>query len=219
MTRASRWDALLLDLDGTLADSIGLILRCYRHTMRVHLGEVPPDAAWLAGLGTPLREQLRAFARTDAELDAMLETYVTYQRTVHDELVRAYPGVADMLDAVAAAGVRLAVVTGKRREMAARTLRVCGLDRFFSVVITPEDASPGKPDAAPVRAAAAALGLTHSSRILFAGDSPHDIAAGRAAGVRTAAALWGAPEPDALLAARPDYRAETVDALTTLVLA
>jgi len=219
MTRASRWDAVLFDLDGTLADSIELILRCYRHTMQVHLGEVPPDAAWLAGLGRPLHEQLREFARTDAEADAMFETYETYQRSVHDELVRAYPGVADMLDAIAGAGVRLAVVTGKRREMAVRTLRVCGLESFFPVLITPDDASPGKPSPAPVRAAAAALGLTRSSRILFAGDSPHDIAAGRAAGVRTAAALWGAPEPGPLLAARPDYRVETVDALTALVLA
>src|SRR5690606_33701164 len=219
MTRTNRWDALLLDLDGTLADSIGLILRCYRHTMQVHLGEVPPDAAWLAGIGTPLREQLRGRARTDAALEAMVETYATYQRGVHGEVVRAYPGVVELPEAVAAARVRLGVVTSKRREMAGRTLRVCGLDGFFRVVITPEDASPGKPDAAPVRAAAAALGLARSDRILFAGDSPHDIAAGRAAGVRTAAALWGAPEPDALLAARPDYRAETVDALTTLVLA
>src|SRR5690606_19617640 len=114
-----------------------LILHCYRYTMQVHLGTVPPDAAWLAGIGTPLREQLRAFARTDAELEAMIETYVTYQRGVHDAMVRAYPGIADMLEAVAAAGVRLAVVTSKRREMTARTLRVCGLDRFFPVVITP----------------------------------------------------------------------------------
>jgi pyrophosphatase PpaX len=218
MAHARRWDALLLDLDGTLADSIELILRSFRHTMQVHLGVVPPDSAWLAGLGTPLREQLRAFARSEAEVEAMAATYVEYQRSVHDEMVRAYPGVTDMLEAVASAGLRLAVVTGKRREMAARTLRVCGLDRFFPVVVTAEDAAPGKPDAAPVRAAAAALGTARSDRILFAGDSPHDIAAGRAAGVRTAAALWGARERDALLAARPDYRAETVAALTALAL-
>jgi pyrophosphatase PpaX len=218
MSRARRWDALLLDLDGTLADSIELILRSFRHTMQVHLGVVPPDSAWLAGLGTPLREQLRAFARSEAQLEAMAATYVEYQRSMHDEMVRAYPGVAEMLEAVASAGLRLAVVTGKRREMAARTLRVCGLDRFFPVVITAEDATPGKPDAAPVRAAAEALGISRSDRVLFAGDSPHDIAAGRAAGVRTAAALWGAREREALLAAGPHYRVETVAALTALAL-
>ena len=218
MVRAGRWDALLLDLDGTLADSIELILQSFRHTMQVHLGVVPPDSVWLAGLGTPLREQLRAFARSEEELEAMAATYVEYQRSVHDEMVRVYPGVTDMLEAVASAGLRLAVVTGKRREMAARTLRVCGLDRFFSVIITADDAVPGKPDAAPVRAAAAALGIARTDRILLAGDSPHDIAAGRAAGVRTAAALWGARDRDALLAAQPDYRVETVPALTALAL-
>src|SRR5690606_872823 len=49
---ARRWAAVLFDLDGTLADTVPLILDCYRHTMRTHLGEAPPDARWLRTIGT-----------------------------------------------------------------------------------------------------------------------------------------------------------------------
>ena len=48
------WKAVLFDLDGTLADTIELILLSYRHTMRTHLGEAPPDERFLATIGIPL---------------------------------------------------------------------------------------------------------------------------------------------------------------------
>ena len=59
--------AVLYDFDGTLADSTELIMRCYRHTMRTHLGECPPDEAWLAGFGTPLETQIALEARIPDE--------------------------------------------------------------------------------------------------------------------------------------------------------
>src|SRR4029077_19177175 len=50
-----RFQTILFDFDGTLVDSIELILESYRHTMRVHRGEPMSDALWLEGLGKPLR--------------------------------------------------------------------------------------------------------------------------------------------------------------------
>ena len=58
----SQCEAVLFDLDGTLADTVGLILLSYRHTMERHLGAAPPDEAWIAGMGRPLRDQLAEFA-------------------------------------------------------------------------------------------------------------------------------------------------------------
>jgi phosphoglycolate phosphatase-like HAD superfamily hydrolase len=54
--------AVLYDFDGTLADSTELTMRCYRHTMRTHLGEVLPDEVWLSGFGTTLEAQIARFA-------------------------------------------------------------------------------------------------------------------------------------------------------------
>ncbi|MFQ5791944.1 MAG: HAD hydrolase-like protein, partial [Acidobacteriota bacterium] len=77
-------DTYLFDLDGTIIDSIELILRSYRHTLQKHRGSAPPDSAWLQGLGTPLRRQLKDFCRDEEELGAMLETYRAYNRRHHD---------------------------------------------------------------------------------------------------------------------------------------
>lgn len=214
--KARGWSALLFDLDGTLADTVELILRCYRHTMRVHRGTELADDRWLATLGTPLREQLRDFARSDDEARAMLDTYVTYQREIHDDAVRAFPGAAETLQRFAEAGVALAVVTSKRREMAIRTLEACGLLEHFPVVVAADDVRSGKPDPEPVRKALSGLGVGDGARSLFVGDSPYDIHAGRDAGTRTAAALWGPFSRSILEEAGPDYMVERISAVGDL---
>jgi pyrophosphatase PpaX len=199
------WDALLFDLDGTVADSVGLILDCYRHTMRTHLGRQLPDDLWMAGLGTPLDRQLEAFARNDDECAEMLTTYRSYQRTVHDRMVTAFPGVAVSLGRLRHDGVPLGIVTSKHRELALRTLRVCGIENSFDFIITPEDVQRSKPDPEPVLAALARVEGARPDRVLFTGDAPVDLQAGRAAGVRTAAALWGPFPHETLRRERPDF--------------
>lgn len=205
----STWAGALFDLDGTLADTVELILKCYRHTMKVHIGKELPDERWLATIGTPLRDQLRAFAADDDEAARMLETYATFQRTVHDEMVDLFPGVGEVLATLREAGVPIAVVTSKRKEMALRTLRRCGLGDSYDVLVTADDVERGKPDPEPVRLALRTLGIpAEAHRSVFVGDSPFDLRAGRAAGTRTAAALWGPYDRPALEAEQPDYYLE-----------
>jgi pyrophosphatase PpaX len=200
------WRGVLFDLDGTLADTVELILRSYRHTMLTHLGEVLPDERWLSTMGTPLRAQLRDFARDEAEAEAMLETYTVFQRGVHDEMVRPFPGARDVLDEFRERGARLAVVTSKRNVVARRTMEVCGLHESVEVVVGADDVRLGKPDPEPVHLALDVLGLREAvSEVLFVGDSPFDLRAGRAAGTRTAAVSWGAFARAALEAEEPDY--------------
>jgi pyrophosphatase PpaX len=205
------WRGVFFDLDGTLADTVELILRSYRHTMRTHLGEAPPDERWLATSGTPLREQLSAFARDESEAEAMLETYTTFQRAVHDEMVRPFPGAATVLAELRGRGTRLAVVTSKRSLVARRTLEVCGLHEAVDLVVAADDVTRAKPDPEPVLRALDALELSgHRERVLFVGDSPFDLQSGRAAGTLTAGVSWGAFERAALEAERPDYLLEAL---------
>lgn len=195
---AGRNGTFLFDLDGTLIDSIPLIMESFRHTMRVHLGAVPDDTGWRAGFGTPLRPQLRKFARDDEHAERMVDTYRAYTDAHHDRLLASYPGVDGALAALRAAGARLAVVTSKTHALARRGLSRCGLDEYFGVLVGADDVQRHKPHPAPVLAALERLSAEPEDAV-FIGDSPHDIEAGRAAGVRTAAALWG-PFPRAALA-------------------
>lgn len=191
MTRAHSWDAVLFDLDGTLADTTGLILRSFRHATLTHLGQEGEDGDWLATMGKPLRVQMKDFARSAEEAEAMVETYVAFQRTVHDEMVRAFPGVVETVARLKESGTRVAVVTSKGRQMTLRTLACCGMEDAFEVLVTVDDVENGKPDPEPVHVAMERLGLERPEGVVFLGDSPYDAMAGRAAGVYTAAALWG----------------------------
>ena len=196
--------AVLYDFDGTLADSTELIMRCYRHTMTTHLGECPPDEEWLSGFGTPLSDQIARFARTPEENQAMLDTYRTHQDALFDAELRPFRGADEVLAELERRGIPMAIVTSRMKRATLRGLDVCGLARHFDVIITPEDVTHAKPDPEPVLAALERLGIP-ASEALFVGDSPHDIAAGRAAGTRTAGVLWGPFPRAALEEAAPDY--------------
>ncbi|HUF76715.1 MAG TPA: HAD-IA family hydrolase [Longimicrobiales bacterium] len=213
---AGVWRGVFFDLDGTLADTVELILRSYRHTMQTHLGTPPPDERWRSTIGTPLRTQLLDFARDELEAAAMLETYTVFQRSVHDEMVRPFPGSLAVLAGLKERGARLAVVTSKRNEVARRTMEVCGLWDAVELVVGADDVTLGKPDPEPVQRALDALELrARPHEVLFVGDSPFDLRAGRAAGTCTAAVGWGAFQRRILEAERPDYFLDTLEEVLT----
>lgn len=195
----------LFDLDGTLLDSVELILSSYRHTLRAHRNEVPPDSVWLAGLGTPLRAQFRQFSNDDEEIAAMVATYREYNLAHHDAMARPFPGVPETVRALAAKGARIGLVTSKLRAGAFRGIARLGLETEIETTIGADDVGDlHKPHPEPVRAALRALGQPAASAV-FVGDSPHDMAAGRSAGVATAAVMWGPFSADALEEYRPDH--------------
>ncbi len=194
----------LFDLDGTLIDSIELILMSYRHTLERHRASVPPDDVWLSGLGTPLRAQLAEFANDPAELEGMVQTYRDYNHEHHDRLVREFPGARQVVQSLKDRGARLGIVTSKMRAGSLRGLTHCGLDDLFEVLVAADDLEKHKPDPAPVLKALELLDSDPTGAV-FIGDSPHDLAAGQAAGVRTAAALWGAFSRRELAPHRPHY--------------
>jgi pyrophosphatase PpaX len=194
----------LFDLDGTLIDSIDLIFRAYRHTAERHLAVSPPDSVWRAGLGTPLRVQLAEVSDDPVLIDAMVVTYRAYHQEHHDRSIRLYPEIEDVLPALLERGARLGVVTSKLRLGAERGLAAAGIAGLFHVVVSADEVSRHKPHPEPVERALEKLGADGETTV-FIGDSPHDIASGRAAGVRTAGALWGPFTNEELANAGPDH--------------
>jgi pyrophosphatase PpaX len=88
---------VLFDLDGTLIDSVRLILDSYHHTLAAH--GLPPrtDDEWLEGVGTPLTAQFGALRDTSGMLDALIATYREFNLKHHDRMVTVYPGVVDVV--------------------------------------------------------------------------------------------------------------------------
>jgi len=195
--------AILFDLDGTLIDSIELILSSARHAF-AEWPVRPTDEEWVRGIGTPLVQQLRAYAASDEEVALLLERYRRYQHEHHDRLTRCYDDVPDVIAALAERGHPLAVVTSKASPIARQSLEFVGLDDFFPIVVGYDDTARHKPDPEPVRVALSRLGVSPDQAV-FVGDSPHDVLAGNAADVMTIAALWGPFDRETLAEARPDH--------------
>lgn len=181
--------ALLFDLDGTLIDSIGLLLECMEATF-VGRTRRPTTAQWTAGIGTPLRTQLAEWCDSPEEVAAMVERYRAHQDLHLERLTSLFPDVRETLQWARSAGHATAIVTSKGRGMTARSLQHVGIADAFDTIVTYEETERHKPMPDPVWLALERLGMD-ASRAVFVGDSPHDMGSGRAAGVRTAAALWG----------------------------
>jgi pyrophosphatase PpaX len=207
---------ILFDLDGTLIDSVRLILDSYHHTLACHGQDPRTDDFWLAGLGTPLRVQFKHWAENPEQLEAMIGTYREYNLLHHDSRVMAYPGIVDVVLAIRAAGYRTGLVTSKNKPGALRGLRLAGLEAAMELIIGADDVVNPKPHAEPVEAALRLIGQP-AERALYVGDSIHDMESGRAAGVKTAAALWGPFGREHLEASAPDYWLEKPDDLRILL--
>ena len=208
--------ALLFDLDGTLVDTIAFILESMHAAFAEHAGRRPTDAEWTAGIGTPLRTQLRDFVGDEAEVERLALRYRAHQREHLPRLTRIFPGVAETLAALRGRGHPMAIVTSKAEEIARLTLEHARLLHLMDTVVGVESAQRHKPDPEPVRVALHRLGAD-PRRALFLGDSPHDVAAGNAAGVDTVAVAWGPFSRETLLASGPTFWLESIAELPALV--
>lgn len=208
--------ALLFDLDGTLVDSIELILSSARHAFIGFVGRVPSDDEWRAGIGRPLAAVFREYAPEDGETDRLIGRYREYQLANHDRLLHAYEGIVPAVRDFAAAGHPLAVVTSKADWLARRALEHVGIADLFPVLVGCDTCVNHKPHPEPVERALALLGVS-SSDAIFVGDSPHDVASGKAAGVYTVGVTWGAFARDEMEACGADVVIDEVTQLTRLV--
>ena len=212
-----RLQTVLFDLDGTLIDSIRLILDSYHHTLSRHNLPARSDEEWLKGVGTPLSVQFADWNNSPEMLEAMISTYREYNLTHHDAMVMVYPGVLEAVREIKAAGLQTGLVTSKNRPGALRGLKLVGLEALLDVLVCADEVSNPKPHPEPVEKAVALLGADPGSTV-YVGDSIHDMNSGRAAGVKTAAALWGPFGKSHLESAHPDYWLETPNKLVELLL-
>ncbi len=208
--------AVLFDLDGTLLDSLELILRSTRYAFE-KLGRTPPsDQEWLAGVGIPLFTMLRRYASDDDDCLALITAYREYQVANHDRLTRCYDEVVETVRALRERGHPLAIVTSKSEALALRGLALVGLATSMDTIVGCNGSTRHKPDPQPVRIALHRLDVAPHQAI-FVGDSVHDVIAGNAAGVATAAALWGAFSRDDLAAGAPTHYLESISELVPIL--
>jgi pyrophosphatase PpaX len=201
------FDPILLDLDGTVIDSVALIRESHRHAVRTVLGEDWEDARLVANVGRPLLEQMAVFDRDRAQ--ELHDVYREWNHANTSALLLAYEGVEDVLRQLKEDGRRLGIVTSKSHDAVDLAWAVLPtLRELFDVVIAAEDTARHKPDAAPLLEALRRLGAG-TENACYVGDAPFDMMAGRAARLTTIAVTWGFFPPHELAALEPDVMAAT----------
>jgi phosphoglycolate phosphatase len=188
---------ILLDLDGTLIDSVPDLAFCV-DAMMGRLGRPPRGEAavrnWV-GNGVERLVQRALIGQLDGEPDA-----ADYERAypIFIELYRQntsgrsvlYPGVREGLDYLKAEGYPLGCVTNKAAQFTEPLLRDLGVRAAFDIVISGDSLPCKKPDPMPLLHAAEHFGVSPGDALMV-GDSVSDVKAARAAGFAIACMTYG----------------------------
>ena len=212
--RDPRWETVVFDLDGTLVDTIGLIVASYQHATETVLGQAWDERRIRSYIGRPLIECFREGAPDHA--DALFAAYTEWNEA-HPHLIAPYAGVDRMLARLHSAAVRVAVATSKRREPALMALERCGIAGLVPVLVTMEDTDVHKPRPEPLLLALDRAGGVVTSAA-YVGDAAVDLRAARAAAMPGVGVTWGAGEREAIEAERPYAVCHSVEALAEVLL-
>ena len=184
--------AILFDLDGTLADTAPDLAAAV-NKLRTDRGLVPtpydilrPTAS--AGARGMIGASFGLSPQDDGYEELRLGFFDNYQADMSSRTV-LFPGIAGLLDGIAAAGLAWGIVTNKPARFTDPLVPVIGLGHAGCVVSGDTTPHP-KPHPAPLLEAAARLGLS-PAECWYAGDDLRDIQAGQAAGRPTVACQWG----------------------------
>ena len=210
-----RWSTAVFDLDGTLADTINLIVESYQYAFRTVMGrEEDPDVirSWI---GRPLIGAFRDHSPEHA--DQLYSTYLQWNADNTERLIRGYDGVVEVLADLRAAGVGVGVATSKRRESAQQAMDLLGIAEHVEVLVAMEDTERHKPDPTPLLLALDRMG-SDSTGAVYVGDAVVDVLAGKAAGMDTVAVTWGAGLLEPLREVRPTAVVTTSDELRSALL-
>ncbi len=194
---AAPWTCVLFDLDGTITDSATGITSSLIHTLEVMGRPTPTPAELLEFIGPPIMDGFAALGIPIEERGRALEIY---RQQYHDHGAfdsRLYDGVPDVLRAVKAAGMPLALATSKPESQAKRILAHYGLDDLFTFIggASDDEVRSEKKDVVSyvlenLRELEIDLG-----RLVMVGDRSHDVEGAHANGVPTISVEWGYGSP------------------------
>src|SRR5699024_4740341 len=180
------FETILIDLDVTVIDTNYLIQASFKHICETY-GYSFSDEDILHFNGPPL---ITTFSELNPELkDEMIETYRKYNLEHHNDYVKPFPGVEEVLDQLKAKEIPMGIVSTKMRASVELGLEVTGLSHYFNPVITFNDVHNPKPHPEPVLKAMHELSGKKETTLMV-GDNYHDIESGKNAGVQTAGVAW-----------------------------
>ena len=230
LINVTKFDAAIIDLDGTMVDTMGDFVVAINLMLR-DLGLVAVDEAVVAlrvGKGSEhlvssvLNHALALIKRSQeaskniADAKEALALYQQHYSALNGQHAHVYPGVVDGLLALQRSGLKLACLTNKPVGFARELLRLKGLDGFFSHVFGGDSFAAKKPHPMPVLKTCEALGVI-PARTLVVGDSSNDAQAARSAGCPVVLVTYGYNHGQPVASAGADATINSLLKLTPLL--
>lgn len=211
-----RYSVVQFDMDGTLIDSIPIIVESFQMAMEQIYGHREEDSDLLKrSIGLPLAESFAPYPEKDQ--DALCKAYIAANQYLQEQGIPLFDGIYAMLESLRQAGIRMAVVTSKREAPTLELVRDLELTDFFEAVVCKEMTGEHKPKPAPIYKAMELQHVDEAAKILFVGDSIHDLHCARNAGVDVAIVDWTRMDKDELKAASPTWWAHTPEELVRII--
>ena len=201
---------IIFDWDGTLMDSVGLIVDAMRYAAKKH-GLTVTDEATKSIIGIALVDAFPMLFPNDSDkYDELLATYSEYY-VKHCDNDKLFDGVKELISDLHAQGKTLAIATGKKRKGLERVLPNSGIEAFFTTTKT-ADETAGKPNPLMLQAILSETGKTVEEAV-FVGDSIHDIRMANAIQMDSIAVSYGCEKADVLAKENPTLIVDSVEQL------
>ena len=215
----SRPDIVLVDLDGTITDSIPGIVRCLREALpTIGMQDIGDDElrTWL---GPPLRwTLLERYGLSESQLDAFVAEYRAHYFGGGEYEFTVFPGMAEFIAAVSASDTRLVLATAKPIESAERVLTRAGLLDAFDFVSGTELDLMRQDKPSVIAHGVEGVGRDPATAdAVMIGDRKEDVLGGQHHGYRTIGVRWGYADPGELESVGPTHLVDAADELRTLL--
>ena len=217
---SAAFDAAIIDLDGTMIDTVADFQVALTRTL-ADLGHAPVSRDFIlrtVGKGSEhlIRRTLLQAGAPDSLYEQAWARYQHHYQAINGQFSAVYPGVVEGLQALRAAGLRLACLTNKPSAFARPLLALMALDGFFDHTFGGDAFERKKPDPLPLLKTCEALG-TAPARTLMVGDSSNDAAAARSAGCLVVLVRYGYNHGEPVAAAAPDAVVDRLDEVAALL--
>lgn len=199
----SKYDLILYDLDGTIWDSVGVIMTSFKDAYNEVFGYCDrTDEDFMSYIGRPLIETFEMHDSQTAQ--KLFDSYIRLNKELLlADKIQLFPYVMEDLITIKELGIKQGVVTSKKEDSATLTLKLRGLDNFFDVYGFNESTVKHKPDSEPLIWAASKLGVTDMSRVLYVGDALADAMCAFNSGSDFALVSWSQMDKEAIMAVNP----------------
>jgi len=191
MPKLNDYKAYLFDVDGTILDTVELILASFDYSLRYFGNTTTGPEDIRHNIGLPLRKQMEMYLgpMSDEFFFEVNKVHMENQLRIFPKYLRLMADAKRVISSLRENGKKLAVVTSRKRDSLDLYLQHTGIFDLFDLIVSPEDTALHKPDPQPVLFALEHLGVSAKDAVMI-GDAIFDLQSAWSAEVDAVLVGW-----------------------------